>query len=164
SEGLEGREEERQVARELVELAPAQLPLLIKAVQVWDDVGALQEAHDDGGVDVRHHAHGEDREAAEGAAGEDVQEPEEAPRVRLEDRPERLAVDPGDRDRGADAVDEEREQREADPLAQVGDLDDVREPLDHFFAFAPSFSALPPAFWIFSSALLENACAWIVSA
>ena len=105
AEGLEDGEEEGQVARVVVELAAAQLALVGQAVEHGEHVRALQQAHDDRGVDVGHHAHREDGEPAQGAARERVQEPEQVARLRVEDGLDRVGVDSRDRDGRADAED-----------------------------------------------------------
>src|ERR1700680_753337 len=60
----------------------------------------------------------------------------------------------------AEPVDREHGQRKQNPLAQVGDTEDVRQLLKHYC----KTSILPPALVIFSSADLENLCACTVSA
>src|SRR5580704_15068404 len=60
----------------------------------------------------------------------------------------------------AEPVDREHGQRKQNPLAQVGDTEDVRQLLKHYC----KTSTLPPALVIFSSADLENLCACTVIA
>src|SRR5580692_5120349 len=60
----------------------------------------------------------------------------------------------------AEPVDREHGQRKQNPLAQVGDTEDVRQLLKHYC----KTSTLPPALVIFSSADLENLCACTVMA
>src|SRR6202521_1817571 len=60
----------------------------------------------------------------------------------------------------AEPVDREHGQRKQNPLAQVGDTEDVRQLFKHYC----KTSTLPPALVIFSCADLENLCACTVSA
>ena len=77
-----------------------------------------------------------------------------------------LDVDAGRGDVAAQPVHRQQRQREQDPLAQVRNAKDVRERFEKlhgslrfpalFAPGAPITCAVPPAFWIFSRADLEN--------
>src|SRR3546814_12982441 len=67
---------------------------------------------------LRHDVQREDRHAAEGAAGEHVEDAEDAAGLLGEDFLQNLRVDAGDRDVGAQAVDDEGAEREPQRSAE----------------------------------------------
>jgi len=85
------------------------------------------QLHDDGGGDVRHDAEREDRHALHGAAGEHVEHAEHALALRGEGLGEGVGIDSGQRDIGAEAVDEQRANGEPDAFLQVLRLGEGRE-------------------------------------
>ena len=68
---------------------------------------------------------------AEVSAAEQVDQAEGAARLLIEELGQQLEVDPGGWDLRAQAVDGQDAQREQDPLAQVGDAEDVADLLKH---------------------------------
>ena len=112
--------------------------------------------------DVGHDAEGEHREPPQRAAREDVEEAEDRAGRRLEEGVDRRGVDAGRRDVRAEAVDRQHQEREHDPLAQVGDVEDVEEALER--AQRDSTSQRPPAASIRALADAENLWADTVSA
>jgi hypothetical protein len=115
--GLGGGEEDGAVARVLVDLLAAGLAFLLQRHQAGDHGG--HQLDDDGGGDVGHDAEGEDRHAAHGAAGEHVEHPADAGIGLLEELREPGGVDAGDRDEGADAVDDQQADGEKDAVLQL---------------------------------------------
>jgi len=115
--GLHDGEQHRAVARILVDDLAALLAFLLQRFQRRDD--RRHELHDDRGGDVGHDAEREDRHALDRAAREHVEHAEHAAGLLLEGLREGLRVDAGHRDVGAEAVDEQRAEREPDALLQV---------------------------------------------
>jgi hypothetical protein len=115
AERLRGGEDDGQVSRVLVDLGVPGLALLLELLQPGDDDG--QELQDDRRRDVRHDPEGEDRELRERAAREQVEETEHGPALSAEVALDRLRVDAGRRDPGAEAVDGEDDRREEDAMA-----------------------------------------------
>jgi hypothetical protein len=113
---LQRRQDDGAVAGVLVDDLAALLALFLEGLQRRDD--RRHELHDDRGGDVRHHAQRKDRHAADGAAGEHVEHADDAARLRVERGFQRRRVDAGDRDVGAETVDDERAEREPDALLQ----------------------------------------------
>src|SRR5262249_12183612 len=159
-----GRLDERQqhgaVAGVLRDLPAAHLSFLGELLEVGPH--HRQELQDDRRRDVRHDPEREHGEAPQGAAREDVEEPEEGPRRRPEELVHRAGVDPGGRDVRPEAVHGEHHEREDDPLAQVRDREDVREALEG--AHRGITSQRPPAASIRALAPAENLWAETVSA
>src|SRR6185295_5339192 len=147
---LDDRNDDRAVAGPLGDLAPAELAFLGELFQVRPY--HRQQLQDDRGGDVGHDAQREHRDLLQAAAGEGIDEPEEALRLRLHELQQRLWIDARTRDVAADAVDRQQAEGEEDPLAQVRDGEDVAEAFNH----ACSSSQRPPAASIFSRADLLN--------
>ena len=87
-------------------------------------------------ADVRHDAEREDREALERAAREQVDEAEDVVRA----PPRRsgcsaCAVDPGRRDRDADAIDREHPEREQQAASELGTREAFWKPFEHAQTF-----------------------------
>ncbi len=78
--GLEDRQDHGAVAGILVDDLAALLALLLELLERRHDRG--HQLHDDRRRDVRHDAEGEDRHAADGAAGEHVEHADQAARLR----------------------------------------------------------------------------------
>jgi hypothetical protein len=70
------------------------------------------QLHDDGRGDVRHDVEGEDRHPLDGTPREHVEHTEDARGQRLEAFRECRGIDAGDRDVGAEPIDDERGKRE----------------------------------------------------
>jgi hypothetical protein len=79
--------------------------------------GDREQLHDDGGVDVGHDAHRDDRELPQRAAGKDVDHPEQAV---PDEFFHGLVVDAGGRDVERKHVDREHRENELNPLPQFG--------------------------------------------
>ena len=115
--GLEHGQHDGQVARVLVDDLAALLALLLQLLERRDD--RRHQLHDDRGGDVGHDAEREDRHALDGAAGEHVEHAQDAGGLLLERLLQRLEIDAGQRDVGAEPVDEQRAEREPDALLQL---------------------------------------------
>ena len=162
--GLNDGEDDRQVARPLGDLAPAQLAFLLQLFQRRNDHG--QQLQNDRRRDVRHDAQGENGQLADVAAGEHVEEAEDGALLRAEEFLPALDVDARRGDLAAQPVHGQHAQREQDPLAKVGDAEDVARTLRKTSwlpsipgapqAVAPITCALPPALAILSSRRLRE--------
>ena len=115
--GLDERQQHGAVARVLVDDLAALLAFLLQRFERRDD--RRHQLHDDGGGDVGHDAQREDRHALDGAAGEHVEDAEHAAGLLREGLREGVRIDAGKRDIGAEAVDEQRAEREPDALLEV---------------------------------------------
>src|SRR5205085_9982772 len=106
-----------------------------------------EELENDGGGNVRHDAEGEDRQAAQRAAGEEVEESEYASLHGLEELGQGHRIDARRRDVRSEAVDGEQAKREQHTLAQVFDCPDVAECLEEVqLTRSPGRSPLPLRF------------------
>ena len=123
--GLQRGEQHRAVARILVDLPAPLLAFLLQLLEMRRDRG--QQLHDDRRRDVRHDVEREDRHAPDGAAREHVEHAENAGLLLPEGVGERLRVDAGDRDIGAEPVDDQRAEREPDALLELVGLGEGRE-------------------------------------
>ncbi len=128
--GLEDGEADGHVPGPLGDLLLADRTLLLPLLDPGDD--HRQQLHDDRAGDVRHDPEGEDRHLGQGAAGEQVQEAEDAALVGLAlqvlDGGE---VDAGHGDVRAQPVQEDHEQREQDLVAKIHHLEDVLQAGKH---------------------------------
>ena len=115
--GLHDRQQHRAVAGVLVDDLAALLAFLLQRFERRND--RRHELHDDGGGDVGHDAEREDRHALDGAAGKHVEHAEHAAGLLLEGLGEGVGIDAGKRDVGAEAVDEQRAEREPDALLEI---------------------------------------------
>ena len=127
AEGLHQRQDHGQIAGPLRDLAPAQLAFLLQLFERRDHHG--QQLQDDRRRDVGHDAQREDRQPADVAAAEQVEEAEDGALVALEELFQAVGVDAGSRDVPAQAVDRQQRQREQDTLAQIRDPKNVRNRL-----------------------------------
>ena len=101
----------------------SQFALFGKLFQERDhDGGQLQN---DRGRDIRHDPQGENAEALQRSAGEDVQKSENRAGLRLEQLFQRFMIDARALDKSSHAVDGKQAQHEQDALAQVGDTEDI---------------------------------------
>src|ERR1019366_4768044 len=82
--------------------------------------------------DVRHDAQGKNGQAAQIAAGEQIHKTEQRSPVLIEELFQLEEVHARGRKMPAQPVDREHGQREQNPLAQVGDAEDVSQLLKHY--------------------------------
>ena len=114
--GLEDRENDRQIARVLIEdLAPL-LALFLDRLERRHH--RAQELDDDRRGDVGHDVQRKHRHALHGAARKHVEHVEDALLLPEERRLERRGVDAGKRDVGPEPVDDQRAEREPDALLE----------------------------------------------
>ena len=172
--GLQRGEDHRAVARVLVDDLAALLALFLQGFERRDD--RRHQLHDDRRRDVGHDAEGKDRHAADGAAGEHVEHADDAASTGVERLLERRRVDARNRDVGAEAIDQERAEREPDALLQrlgLGEGTEIEVGCELFCrrchgslrsgrairptlrAFAPTNLIDPPAFSMAAAAGLE---------
>ncbi len=115
--GLYRREENRPVAGILVDDLAALLAFLLQLLERRND--RRHELHNDGCGNVGHDAEREDRHALDRTAGEHVEHAQDAAGLLLERLREGIGIDPGQRNVGADPVDQQCAQREPDALLEV---------------------------------------------
>jgi hypothetical protein len=125
--GLDDAQDNRQVARVLGNLAAAQFAFFLKALEVWEHHS--HQLQDDRRGDVRHDAQRENRQPAEIAAAEQVEDAQHRTRGLLKQFRKHLGVDAGGRNVCADAVDRQQTQRKEQPVAQIFDPEEIRESL-----------------------------------
>jgi hypothetical protein len=125
AEALEQRQHQREVARPLGQLAPARLAFLLDRGQRGHDHG--HHLDDDGRRDVGHHAHREDGQARQRAAGEHVEQAEDRAFLLLEQARHGGHVDARHGHEGADPVDDQRPEQEEQAMAHLGETRDVTE-------------------------------------
>ena len=118
------RDDDRAVAGELVDPAPALLAFFVELVELGHD--DREQLHHDRRRHVRHDAEREDRQLLQRAAREHVEHAEERAGAALGHDVAHLdAVDARDRDEHADPVDGEHRQREQDPPPELRNLRDI---------------------------------------
>src|SRR6202521_2138897 len=156
---MPGSEEDPQVARVLRDLAPAEFPFFLQPLEVGPD--HLHQLQNDGSRDVGHDAQRENRQAAEVAAAEEVDDAQHGALILLEKLRQNVRVDSRGGQERAQAVHPQHRQREQETLAQVRNPEHVGERFKKLVH--DKISALPPARVIFSSADLLNLCACTVS-
>ncbi len=122
---LQRGEKHRAVAGILVDLPAALLAFLLQLLEMRRDGG--EQLDDDRRRDIRHDVEREDRHAPDRAAREHVEHAENAGLVLPEHVGKRLRVDAGDRDIGAEPVDQQRAEREPDALLELVGLGEGRE-------------------------------------
>ena len=147
-----------QIARPLGDLLAPQFAFFLQLGQRLIDHG--QQLQNDGRRDVRHDAQGEDRQAAELAAGEQIDEAQQAASVLLEELLQLVRIDPGV------GMCPPRRYTASSPSVNRMRLrrSGIRKMLASFSSIDCKTSNLPPALVIFSWADLENLCACTVSA
>ncbi len=123
--GLERGQDHREIAGVLVQQLAARLAFLLQRLELRRDGG--QELDDDRGRDVRHDVQREDRHAVDAAAGEHVEHAEDAAGLRLEHLLPDVGVDAGQRNVGAEPIDQQRTQGEPDALLQLVGLGERAE-------------------------------------
>ena len=122
---LRKRENDGEIAGVLVDLLAAALAFLLEALKRGN--GRREDLDDDRRRDVRHHVQREDGHALDGAAGERVPHSQDALLHAGEGAGVCDGVEAGDRDLGADAVDDQRDEREPDTRLQLLRLAEGRE-------------------------------------
>src|SRR5215472_1943364 len=115
----------RAVARVLVDLAPSLLAFLLQLLEMWRDRG--QELNNDRCRDIRHDVERKDRHAPDRTARERIEHAEDAGLIPLKHLGERLRIDAGNWDVGAEPVDQQRAEREPDALLELVSLGKGRE-------------------------------------
>ena len=141
AERLHDRQQQRQVARVLRDLAAAELAFLRQALEVRPHHG--QQLQDDRRADVRHHAQREDRDARQAAAREHVVHPEQRVLRLLGENAQRLRVHARRRDEIADAIHREHAEREQHPVAEIGDGEQILQRIEHScLRLLPQFSLI----------------------
>ena len=123
--GLEHGDQHGQIAGVLIELLAALLALLLQRLQRGD--GGGHQLDDDAGADVGHDVQREDGHAPQRAAGEHVEHAEDAAAVLRQHLAHHRGVDAGDRDVGAEPVDDQRAEGEPDALLEFGRLGEDAE-------------------------------------
>jgi hypothetical protein len=126
---LHGTQNHGDVAGPLRDFAPPQLPFFLQLSQWLVNHG--EQLEDDGGGDVGHDAQGEDGQAAKVAAAEQIDEAEGAARLLVKELRQQLEVHAGGRYLRAQTIYGQDTEGEQDPLAQVGDAEDISDLLKH---------------------------------
>ena len=112
------------------DLLPALFAALLgQPLQSGDGHG--QQLDDNGAVDIGLDGQGEDRGHGEGGAAHGVHQAQDGAALALQLQGQQLGIDIGDRDRGAETEDQQREDGEQDLLAQLGHSPSVTDRLDH---------------------------------
>jgi len=137
---LQGAQDDRHVTGPLGDLAPAQLAFLLNARQGFIDHG--EQLEDDRRRNVRHDAQREDGHLAQVAAAEQVHQPQGRSALRAEELFQQFAVYARGRNVRAQPIDGEDEEGEQNPLAQVGNPEDIEKLLKHSWLSASG--RLPP--------------------
>ena len=114
---LEQRQRHGAVARPLVHLLAALLALFLHLFQRGHH--GCQKLDDDGGRDIGHDAKGKDPHAANRAAGEHVQNTAETGTCIGHKLAQRLTIDPGNRNIGAKAINDQQAKGKEDALTQI---------------------------------------------
>ena len=115
--GLERRQHHGEIARVLVDDLAALLALFLERFERRRH--RRHQLDDDRGRDVRHDVEREDRHAVDAAAGEHVEHAEDAAGLGVEDLLPGGRVDAGQRDVGAEPIDQQRAEREPDALLEL---------------------------------------------
>ena len=114
--GLECGQYHGQIARVLVDgLAPL-LALLLESFERRRH--RRHQLNDDRGRDIRHDVQRKDRHAVNAAAGEHVEHPQNTAGLGIEDLIPGVRIDAGQRDVGAEPIDEQRAERKPDALLE----------------------------------------------
>ncbi len=130
AERLGEGEGDGQIARVLRDLLLADLALLLQLLERGDD--HRQQLQDDRCRDVGHDPEGEQRQLAQGAAAEDVEEAEDvAAREVALDLVEGVRVDAGRRDVGAEPVQGQHRRREGELAPDLRDREGVGDRAQH---------------------------------
>ncbi len=144
--GLQGRDADCQVAGVLGDLALPDRALFLKLLELGDD--DAEHLHDDAGRDVRHDPEREDGEAAEGSAGEQVEEAEGALRLdTLLELLDRVGVDARHTDGDAQPIQGDHHHDEQDLVPQIGDLEDVLQVRQHSDSLVGSVGSCEISGW-----------------
>ena len=119
----------RQIAGPLGDLFPAKLAFLLQPRQRFVNHG--QQLQNNRGGNVGHDAQGEDRQPAQVAAAEQIDEAEQSAAGVGKQACQGRRINAGCRQVAADAVDGKQPKREQYALAQVRNFEDVRQLLEH---------------------------------
>ena len=122
---LDRAEEDGAVARILVDLLAAALALFLERGERRRH--RSRQLHDDRGGDVGHHAERDQAHPLQAAAREHVEEVEHAAPGGVEQGAERARIDARQRHEAEQPEDDQRAQREPEPLLEVGRLGEVRQ-------------------------------------
>jgi hypothetical protein len=114
--GLERGQQHREIAGVLVDRLAALLAFFLELLERRRH--RRHQLDDDRGRDVRHDVEREDRHPVDAAAGEHVEHAENAAGLGAEDLFPGGRVDAGQRNVGAEPINEQRTQREPDALLQ----------------------------------------------
>jgi hypothetical protein len=116
------RQENRRVARPLIDLPAPLLTFLVQSVECRND--DRQQLKDDRGGDVGHHAEGENAQVLDRPAAEHVEETEEPALLAGHQFHHVVAVDAGQRAEHTDSIDRQQAEREEHAPSELGDLGD----------------------------------------
>src|SRR5713226_1284685 len=108
--------------------APAKLAFFLQLFEVWEHHG--HQLEDDGRGDIRHDAERENRQAAQVAAAEQVEDSQNRTLPLLEKALQHAGVDARRGDMHADAVHREQRQGKQHPVPQIRDAEEVAERFD----------------------------------
>ena len=120
---LHGAQDQGQVARPLGDLLAAQLAFLLQLGQRLVHHG--HQLQDDRRGDVRHDAEREDRQPAQLAAAEQIDEAQEGAPVLVEELRQLIGVDTRRRNVSAEPVHRQQPKREQNALSQIGNAEYV---------------------------------------
>ena len=115
--GLQCRQNDGQIAGVLVDLLAAGFAFLLQRFELRID--RAHQLHDDGGRDVRHDVQRENRQALERAATEHVEHAENAAGLGFERRRKCRRIDARQRNKRAEAENDQRAEGEPQPLLQI---------------------------------------------
>ncbi len=115
--GLQRRQQHRAIARVLVHLLAALLSLLLELLEMGRH--RRHQLNDDRRRDIGHDVERKDRHPAERAAGQPVDPAQNARRILLHQPGELDRIDPRNGNVGAQAIDDQRTEREPDALLEI---------------------------------------------
>ena len=123
--GLERRQQHGEIPRVLVHDLAALLAFFLERFERGRN--RRHQLNDDRGRDVRHDVEREDRHPVDAATGEHVEHAENAAGLGIEDLRPGVGIDAGQRDIRAEAIDQQRADREPDALLEFFGLGERRE-------------------------------------
>ena len=118
--GLERRQQNRAIARVLVDLFAALFALFLHLLKRRNQRG--QQLNDNRGRDVGHDAQRKNPHTAKRTAGEHRKDAPQTCGCTFHKVAQRVAVDPGNRNEGAKAINDQKAKGEKNPLTQLGRL------------------------------------------
>src|SRR5262249_22865398 len=128
--GLDDAEHDRQIARVLGDFAATEFAFFLQLFEVREYDG--HQLKDDGGRDVRHDAERENRDTAQVAAAEQVEDPEERAGALLKEHLNDAPVDAGGRNLRTDAIHRQEGQGEENAVPQMRYAEHVSERFEEF--------------------------------